>query len=88
MFLINKNVPKGVASITNVFKLASFNLSYEDNVGGRKHVMLVYPVPREVTCVKGNKIEVVYNGDEISDGIVFNTRTYFFEHLSDYLELT
>lgn len=88
MFLINRNVPKGVASITNVFKFASFNLFYEENNDGVKHVMLVYPVPREVTCVKGNKIEFVYNGDEISDGIVFNTRTYFFEHLLDYVGLT
>lgn len=85
MFLINRDVPKGVASITNVFKFASFNLFYEDNCDGTKHVMLVYPVPREVTCIKGNKIEYVYNGDEIMDGTVFSTASFFLEHVEDYL---
>ena len=83
-FLIGRTTYKPVATIRNTFKFAQFNVCL-DAEDGFKHIMLVYPVAREVTCVKGNCVEQLYNGDEIKGGIVFNTSSFFFEHLEQYL---
>lgn len=83
-YLIGRGTYKPVATIRNTFKFAQFNVCL-DAEDGFKHIMLVYPVAREVTCVKGNSVEQLYNGDEIKDGIVFNTSSFFFQQLEQYL---
>lgn len=50
---------------------------------GRKHIILVYPIPFEVTRIEENRITATYNGDEIWDNCIFSNKSYFLENIEE-----
>ena len=84
-FLINRNVPKGVAVVPSVYKIAAFGVNYDADENFT-NILLIYPVARELSAIRKGAFEYIYNGDKITDNLILNTYSYFFEHLNEYVE--
>ena len=68
--------------VSNIFtlrnnKLKKFGSTYDT----KKHIILVYPIPFEVTRVEENKLTAAYNGDEIWKNCIFSNKSYFLENI-------
>ena len=73
--------------VSNVFTLRDNKLKRLGNTDdGRKHIVLVYPIPFEVTRVKDNVVTSAYNGDEIWKNCIFSNKSYFIENIKKFAE--
>jgi len=71
--------------VSNVFTLRNNKLKRLGNTDdGRKHILLVYPIPFEVTRVKDNVVTAAYNGDEIWKNCIFSNKSYFIENIMTF----
>lgn len=53
---------------------------------GKKHIILVYPIPFEVTRVEGNRVVPAFCGDEIWKNCIFSNKSYFLENIEKIAE--
>ena len=68
--------------VNNVFTLRNNKLKRLGNTDDtKKHIILVYPIPFEVTRVEENKLTAAYNGDEIWKNCIFSNKSYFLENI-------
>ena len=85
--LINGKGYSKAAYVSNVFTLRKNKLKKLGSTDdGRKHILLVYPIPFEVTRVEENKLTAAYNGDEIWKNCVFSNKSYFIENIEKFAE--
>ena len=81
---INRGGYAKAAYVSNVFTLRNNKLKKLGNTDdGRKHIILVYPIPFEVTRIEENRITATYNGDEIWDNCIFSNKSYFLENIEE-----
>lgn len=85
MFVINRNTPKGARNSTNIFKIFEYPIHLKADEE-YKNIFLVYPVPNELSTISGNKIVGLYDGDEVCKNVIFNTKSYFLDHLEEYIK--
>lgn len=53
-------------------------ISLKDEVpSGEEKILLIYPVPKDVTCIRGTKKRFIGNGDELLNGYRFFTLSGF-----------
>ncbi len=83
-----RNAKVGKAGyVSNIFTLRNNKLGKLGNTDdGRKHVILVYPIPFEVTRVEGNVLTAAYNGDEVWKNCIFSNKSYFLENIEKFAE--
>lgn len=83
-----RNVEVGIGGyVSNVFTLRNNKLKKLGNTNdGRKHIILVYPIPFEITRVEENRVTAVYNSDEIWEGCIFSNKSYFIENIEKFAE--
>lgn len=68
--------------VSNIFTLRNNKLKKFSGIDDtRKHIILVYPIPFEVTRVEENKLTAAYNGDEIWKNCIFSNKSYFLENI-------
>lgn len=80
------HVPKGTYTKT-IATIRNNKLKKLGNTDdGKKHILLIYPIPFEVTRVEGNKTEPAYSGDEIWDNCIFSNKSYFLENIEELAE--
>ena len=73
--------------VSNIFTLRNNKLKKLVNTDdGKKHIILVYPIPFEVTRVEGNKVVPAYNGEEIWKNCIFSNKSYFLENIERFAE--
>lgn len=82
----NKTVGKASYS-KSIFTFGNNKLKKLGNTDdGKKHILLVYPIPFEVTRVEDNKITQAYNGDEVWKNCIFSNKSYFLENIEKFAE--
>ena len=87
---INSRNGKGYSKagyVSNIFTLRNNKLKKFSGIDDtRKHIILVYPIPFEVTRVEENKLTAAYNGDEIWRNCIFSNKSYFLENIDKFAE--
>ena len=87
---INSRNGKGYSKagyVSNIFTLRNNKLKKLGNTDDtKKHIILVYPIPFEVTRVEENRLTSAYNGDEIWDNCIFSNKSYFLENIKEFAE--
>ena len=82
----NRSIGKASYS-RSIFTLRNNKLKKFGNTDDtKKHIILVYPIPFEVTRVEENRLTSAYNGDEIWKNCIFSNKSYFLENIERFAE--
>ena len=78
---------KKAGYVSNIFTFCNNKLKKLGNTNdGKNHILLVYPIPFEVTRVEDNKITQAYNGDEVWKNCIFSNKSYFIENIERFAD--
>lgn len=75
MYIVNPKRPSSAATqtfITTFMKVKNFNFDGETTEKNCEKILLVHPLPYEITCTAENKAEYVHDGDSL-----WNTVSYY-----------
>lgn len=80
MYIVNKRVPAATANqdfITSVMKLKNFDFSKENNSNSCEKILLVHPLPHEVTYTTANQAVYMHDGDPLWDSVNYYSEKGF-----------
>lgn len=89
MYVINKKVPHGSASLDRVTTVAKYSLNFDikpnqnsdSGIGTAERYVILYPAPRAASLATTSHLILLGNGDELFDGIKICGLKYFIENV-------
>ena len=87
MYIVNKNVPGGFASLDRATTVAKYSLNFDIDQNKdpgsdtAERYVILYPAPRTASLATTSHLILLGNGDELFDGIKICGLEYFIENV-------